>query len=665
MPKTIDSYNSSSEDTMSYSDLEAQKRCLETGASFNFKALQKSEYRIQLSFKDINFSVPTKDGGEKTILSGVSGIAEPGQFLAIMGPSGAGKTSLLSLLAGRLSESKGRVSGDVRVNGRHMDSATFRKYTAYVLQHDILFESMTVREAFIFSAKLRLPKSLSDSQINRRVDTVIESLMLSEVQHSLIGGRNIRGVSGGERKRVSIGVELVTNPGLLFVDEPTSGLDSVTAERIVELLAGLAATGRTVVCTIHQPNSDLWNLFDQVCFMTGGRVAYLGGRHKAVERFTALGFPCPQLTNPADFFLKILFPETKAEIQRIEELSEEQRMATLLCIKEKELNEGNLEPLEASPIQRVGFSTQMMLLAMRTLKNMYRQPLTSRIRVIQSVVVGLIAGVIFYKVGDEDDSASIGSEFQNIIGGMFMIFLNFLVTTTVSVVLTFPSEKDLFKREIANDMYSTLTYFLAKIIIELPFYIMFAAVTLGIAYPMMDLRPGFVPWVSMLVAGVSVQVNCYGMGLLVGIAVSNPESAVSLAPNMLMPNVLFSGLLINVDSMAVWYRWISNICFMYYAFDSVVQNQFENANPDFQKALVARGFNSNLSQWENIAISYAFGGFMLFLGWAMLQYRSAHHTVSGTLKQSFGKNSSVDLELERKGKVKGRGIGSFSAENNL
>eukprot|EP01083_Nonionella_stella_P283996 966691_1 len=320
---------------------------------------------------------------------------------------------------------------------------------------------MTVRETLIFSAILRLPKTLSRSEIETRVDALIKDMMLSDCQHSRIGGSRQRGISGGERKRVSIGVELVTNPGLLFVDEPTSGLDSVTAERIVDLLVALASSGRTVVCSIHQPNSDLWNKFDQVCFMASGMVGFLGSREESVAKFADLGFECPQFTNPADFFLKSLFAESPEEIGKILEISEAQTVSTIARIEDTAA--ACPEPLVASPFERVGVSTQLRLLCVRSEKNMYRNPITSYIRLIQSVLVALIFGVVFLNVGrakvDTSDPASVAFAIYDRSACLILCIYAMAAYTTIAAVQSFPLERDLFKREVANNMYSVSSYF--------------------------------------------------------------------------------------------------------------------------------------------------------------------------------------------------------------
>lgn len=223
-----------------------------------------------ISWVDVDFKV-----GEKSILSKSYGSVPAGSVCAIMGPSGAGKSSLLNVLAGRsASGGNTKVSGLVTVAGKRINPVQFKQQIAYVMQDDALLATATVREALQFSAQLRLPPTTSSERINELVEMTINDLGLSSCAEVMIGGPLIKGVSGGQRKRVSVGVEIITNPALLFLDEPTSGLDSFNAGNLVKLLKTIASKNAAVLCTIHQPSSDVFFEFDMCIFMKEGRVFY-------------------------------------------------------------------------------------------------------------------------------------------------------------------------------------------------------------------------------------------------------------------------------------------------------------------------------------------------------------------------------------------------------
>jgi ABC-type multidrug transport system ATPase subunit len=243
---------------------------------------------------------------EKTIISGMSGVVRPGEMLAMLGPSGSGKTTLLTALGGRHG-GRAVLSGKVTYNGQPFSSAVKRR-TGFVTQHDVLYPHLTVTETLWYTALLRLPRALSAGEKRAQAEAVARELGLGKVAHSMVGGvRGVRGLSGGERKRVSIGLEVLVDPSLLLLDEPTSGLDSTTAARIVGTLRRMAAEGaRTVVVTIHQPSSRLYHMFDKVLLLSAdGRPIYYGRTADTLAYFASVGFASPLSVNPADLMLDL------------------------------------------------------------------------------------------------------------------------------------------------------------------------------------------------------------------------------------------------------------------------------------------------------------------------------------------------------------------------
>merc|ERR1712137_1200934 len=212
--------------------------------------------------------------GGKQILHGVSGSVPPSQLLAVMGSSGAGKTTFLNALAQQLQG--GVVGGNVLIDGEVMTKSLFRKYCGYVRQDDVLLPNLTVRQTIEFYAALRLPKSLSRKERRQRVDETLSKLGLNHCQHSPIGGEKARGISGGEKRRVSIAVELIRNPTILFLDEPTSGLDARTSLSVINTLDLAHNHNHTIVCTIHQPRSSAFAKFDQLLLLARGHQIYSG-----------------------------------------------------------------------------------------------------------------------------------------------------------------------------------------------------------------------------------------------------------------------------------------------------------------------------------------------------------------------------------------------------
>ncbi|KAK1932434.1 ABC transporter G family member 9 [Phytophthora citrophthora] len=220
----------------------------------------------------------TKKTEGKVILNNVSGSAKPGELLVIMGPSGAGKSSLLDCISGRNSG----VEGDILLNGQPWTKAT-KRMASYVMQGDLFYETLTVKEHLLFQARLRMGKTYSKEQYTKRVDEVMEELGLMKCRDTLIGGESLRGISGGERKRLSFATEILTNPSILFADEPTSGLDSFMAETVIKQLQQIARDGRTVLATIHQPSSEVFAIFDQLYLLSDGSPVYQGKASQSVD----------------------------------------------------------------------------------------------------------------------------------------------------------------------------------------------------------------------------------------------------------------------------------------------------------------------------------------------------------------------------------------------
>eukprot|EP01084_Bolivina_argentea_P206012 351824_1 len=265
----------------------------------SFLSMSNSPPSMVIEFKNMEARVPEMPGSKqyKTILNNVSGRIEPGQLVALMGPSGAGKSTLLNVLGSRFTE---EYSGDVFINNQKR-SKKFKKHIGYVLQNDFLLPNLTVKETLTITANLRLPNTLSKKAKEQRVDDIIAVMGLQTCQNTLV-----QLVSGGESKRVSIANELLINPSILFLDEPTSGLDSTSAFSILTTLQELCRQGRTVICAIHQPSSQMFMKFDKLLLLASANVIYFGSAVQATDYFKTVGYDFPIHYNPADFILELV-----------------------------------------------------------------------------------------------------------------------------------------------------------------------------------------------------------------------------------------------------------------------------------------------------------------------------------------------------------------------
>jgi len=263
------------------------------------EAVEIDRKKYDIEFEDLGLVLPSK----VQIMSGVSGIFRSGRTCCIMGPSGAGKTTFVNLLTDKVRRTK----GTIKINGKKDSLKRYKKLIGFVPQEDVMLRELTVQDILLHSAYMRLPTSWTKKQKKEKVLEVIHFLELDNVMNSNIGNEEERGISGGQRKRVNIGMELVADPSILFLDEPTSGLDSTTAYEVCALLSEIAKKqNMTIISVIHSPSTQTFRQFDDLLLLgKGGRTVYFGPVEKANQYFERIGFPCPPNENPADFFMDV------------------------------------------------------------------------------------------------------------------------------------------------------------------------------------------------------------------------------------------------------------------------------------------------------------------------------------------------------------------------
>ncbi len=596
---------------------------------------------VDLEWRDLTISVPVKKSrndkskepaGRKTILFPQSGYVRAGQMLAVMGASGSGKTTLLNLLAGRITTTKGaQASGTVHVNGEPRDYSKFKQIAAYVLQDDDMFSELTVQEQISYAATLRLPRDMTPESKNARVKRVIDELGLAKVRDTRIGGALARGVSGGERKRVSIGTELVTSPSLLFLDEPTTGLDSFNALNVMQSLRHLATSGRTVVCTIHQPRSSIGQLFDQLLLLSESRVMYFGPAKDAVAYFSSLSFQSPPHFNPSDFFLDLLSvdprsPEkeatTRKRIKYIGDKYAAQENLPALNSKhddpERQKDELVADAPESKPRQyQSSWWKEFAVLTGRSFRLASRERVSNGIRLFQVIFFSIILGLIWLRNGQKEGLQAK----RSLSGVLFFILINQSFGGVFSVIFQFPSERSIITRERASNMYRTSSYFVSKTMTDMPKTLVFNTIFSLIVYWMVGLRADAGAFFKYLLALFLVSTFSESLALAVSIMAGDAQASASLIPVFVILCILFGGFFIEADQLPDWLKWFKFVSFIFYGFGALTINQFPSDSTDPVVAQVRQlaGF-SPIPYWVNIAALAGLTLFVKCIGFLFLRY---------------------------------------------
>ncbi|XWS49357.1 hypothetical protein CRYUN_Cryun13aG0156800 [Craigia yunnanensis] len=548
-------------------------------------------YPITLKFEEVVYKVKLEQKGscwgtwitrEKTILNGITGVVCPGEILAMLGPSGSGKTTLLTALGGRLT---GKLSGKITYNGQPFSGAIKRR-TGFVAQDDVLYPHLTVIETLLFTALLRLPNSLSRDEKVQHVERIIAELGLTRCRNSMIGGPLFRGISGGEKKRVSIGQEMLINPSLLLLDEPTSGLDSTTAQRILTTIKRLASGGRTVVTTIHQPSSRLYHMFDKVVLLSEGCPIYYGSASAALEYFSSIGFSTSMTVNPADLLLDLangIGPDLKQSAEQVESTEQEQKSVkdALISSYEKNIstrlkaelcnsdvnNYVNTKEASARNDKSEQWCTswwhQFKVLLQRGVRER-RHEAFNRLRIFQVISVAVLGGLLWWHTPASHISDRIALLF------FFSVFWGFY--PLYNAVFTFPQERTMLIKERSSGMYRLSSYFLARTFGDLPLELALPTAFVFIIYWMGGLKPDPVTFIlSLLVVLYNVLVS-QSLGLAIGAILMDIKQATTLASVTTLVFLIAGGYYVQqIPAFIVWLKYLS---YSYYCYKLLLGVQY-------------------------------------------------------------------------------------------
>ncbi|KAK2454243.1 pleiotropic drug resistance protein [Trifolium repens] len=522
---------------------------------------------LSLVFENVNYYIDMpnemKQGTKEDrlqLLRDISGAFRPGILTALVGVSGAGKTTLMDVLSGR--KTSGYIEGGISISGYPKNQATFARISGYCEQNDIHSPNITVYESLLFSAWLRLGKEVDIETRKMFIEEVIELVELHLVRNFLVGLPGIDGLSTEQRKRLTIAVELVANPSIIFMDEPTTGLDARAAAVVMRTVRNTVDTGRTVVCTIHQPSIDIFENFDELLLMkTGGQVIYGGplGRNsdKLIEYFEAItGIPkIEDGYNPATWMLDISSPVVESQLnidfaELYNQSSLYQRNQEL--IKELSIPAPGTKELYFPSKYSQSFVTQCNACFWKQYCSYWRTPQYNGIKYFVTIVIGVLFGLIYWKKGDKLEKEQ---DLLNLIGAMYssVIFLGASNTSSVQPIVAI--ERTVLYRERAAGLYSELPYAIGQVAIEVIYVALQSLIYSIILYWMIGFEPQVENffWFYFFIFMSFIYFTLYGM-MTVALTPNHQIAAIVMSFFLSFWN-LFSGFLIPRTQIPIWWRW--------------------------------------------------------------------------------------------------------------
>ena len=498
------------------------------------------------------------------ILKNITCEARPGEITAIAGPSGAGKTMLLEILAGMIPLS--RVTGHVLVNDQPMNAKNFRRVSGYVTQDEALFPLLTVEETLMYSARLRMHGEHGKAM--SRVKELLKELGLEHVAGIRIGSESSRGISGGEKRRVSIGVDLVHDPDVLLLDEPTSGLDSASALHVALLLKTMAAKqGKTILLTIHQPGFRILQLFDQILLLSNGVLLHRGSLHSLEQRLGYAGHTIPRHVNVLEFAIEVteaLFPSLEESEIDDSELEEPCEFLRTTPIPANNLEENKVFYAN-TPFKEI------LILSQRFSRNIFRTKQLFAARIIQALLAGFVLGTIFMKSTNDHDPTRV--IFQTRIG-FFAFSLTFLLSSTTEGLPIYLQERRILMRETSRGAYRVSSYVISNTLVFLPFLLVVAVLFTTPVYWLVGLRreiDGFlyfslVVWIVVLMSNSFVA--CFSA------LVSNFITGTTLVAGLMGSFFLFSGYFITKEDIPKYWIFMHYLSLFKYPFECFIINEY-------------------------------------------------------------------------------------------
>ncbi|XP_061602183.1 ATP-binding cassette sub-family G member 5 [Cololabis saira] len=606
---------------------------------------KRSEPSCCLSVSKISYTVSERVGPwwdlpscrkrwTRQILNDVSFHVGSGQIMGILGNSGSGKTTLLDAISGRIG-SQGALLGEIFINGIKVKREQYQDCFSYVLQSDNLLSYLTVEETLTYTAQLALRKQ-SAKAIKKKVSAAMAELSLSHVAHSVIGGRIFPGISGGERRRVSIAGQLLQDPRVILLDEPTTGLDSMTANQIVVLLAELARRNRIVIVTIHQPRSELFRVFSRIAIMSRGELVFCGQPDEMVDFFSQCGYECPEYCNPFDIYVDYTSVDTRssereaATFSRMQDItSSYQRSAiyqSMLDQIEQSLQQADKPAIPFKSKKSPHGAVKLGVLIRRTVRNLSRDRMGILMRLSQNLIYGLF--VAFFVMGIDKDVTK--GAIQDRIGIIYQCVGASPYTGMLNAVALFPAVRAISDQESQDGLYSKWQMFLAYIFHILPFSILSVFIFSSFLYWTVGLYPESLRFLSF--TGVVLVPHIIGELLTVVLlgVVQDPNMVNTGVALLNIAGILVgSGFLRSTQQMPVVFQWLSYLTFQKYSCELLIVTEFHdlnftcNASKPFPNAclvtsgdqIIEQGYPGALQRYAlDFALLYLFIPALVLLG---------------------------------------------------
>ncbi|XP_054012492.1 ATP-binding cassette sub-family G member 1-like isoform X1 [Hylaeus anthracinus] len=515
--------------------------------------------RMHVEFDNLSYSVSCKKEKSKKLLESVTGCFRPGKLTAIIGPSGAGKTTLLRIVSTLKTTN---VKGSITVNGREWNGGVFRKQTCFLPQEFALLPLLTTRETLYIAARLKVQGVRGSRSFCLIVNEIAENLGLTHCLNTLV-----ENLSGGERKRLSIGIEMVTRPCVLLLDEPTSGLDSTSSNQVIGLLHNMARTGCTVACAIHQPSSRTISQFDDLLVLHKGKSFYCGNWDDVLPTFESAGYACPPFYNIAEFVLEVVTAERGGDLCNLYTNSREKYSEWKTHFKYPNMGSDSAVTTKidntSSKSKSISMWQEQKILLTRAMICIRRDNTLTKLRFAAHVVVAFLLGVVFYNSGT--DASRVNSN----IACVFFILLFLYFASSMPAVLTFPIEAAVFLREYLNNWYRLRSYYTAKIMSDLPLQILSPSIFIVIAYCMTGQPIECVRFVRTWLICILTTVVGQSSGMLVGVAFDT-HLGVFLIPALNMPMILFAGFFLKFSEVTFYLQPLCVVSFFRYAFEGIL-----------------------------------------------------------------------------------------------